>query len=106
MPAYHETIRQILASLELAILEAKAELPEHLRWEHGRILRSRQVVDAWREVQEQYLARNQEPDRAIERTLDTICLLIECKGKLSVLLQEPDSLPPPDLHLTRMRSTP
>ena len=106
MPAHHETIRQILASLELAILEAKAELPEHLRWEHGRILRSRQVVDAWHEVQQQYLARNQDPDWMVEHTLDAICLLIECKNKLTGLLLVTSDLPPPDLHLTRMRGTP
>lgn len=103
MPTYYETIRQILTSLELAILEAKSELPEHLRWEHSRILRSRQVVDAWREVQEQYLSRNQEPDRTIERTLDTLCLLIECKNRLAGLLQDPGDLPPPNLRLVKMK---
>ena len=51
---YHETIKQILLSLDVAILEAKAELPEHLHWEHIRIFGLRQFVDAWREVLEQY----------------------------------------------------
>ena len=74
MLPYHETIKQILVSLDVSILEAKAELPEHLRWEHDRIQRSRQVVDAWREVQEQYQTRNQEPEHAVARALDALCL--------------------------------
>ena len=102
----HETIKQILLSLDVAILEAKAELPEHLHWEHIRIFGLRQFVDAWREVLEQYRTRNQEPDRAVERALDALCLLLDCKGKLNGVLQDACDLPPPDLRLTRMRQTP
>ena len=101
----HETIKQILLSLDVAILEAKAELPEHLRWEHDALSRSRQFVDVWREVQERYRTRNQEPERAVEHTLDALCLLLDCKGKLNGVLQEACDLPPPDLRLTRMRGS-
>jgi hypothetical protein len=96
--AYLETLRLMLKSIDLAILEAKAELPDEVRWEEERIRASRQIVSTWRATREGY----QGTDAQVMRALDLLCLLLDCAAKFEGLYQEA-TLPPPNLTLSRHR---
>jgi hypothetical protein len=102
MPGYYQTLTSILRSLDLAILEATAEMPAHLRWEQEQLSRTYQVVDTWREVQRQYCARNEQPDWQVVETLQALNVLLECKSKLAPLMDDA-GLPEPDVTLGKMR---
>jgi hypothetical protein len=102
MPVYLYAVGRILEDLAIAIIEAKAELPEHLRWEQEQLSRTYQVVDTWREVQRQYCLRNQKPDWQVVDTLEALNLFLECKAKLEALIEEAD-VPEPNLTLGKMR---
>jgi hypothetical protein len=102
MALYHESIPLLLWYLDLAIVEAKSELPEHLRWEQEQLSRSYQMVDTWREVQRQYCARNEQPDWQVVETLQALNVLLECKSKLAPLMDDA-GLPEPNVTLGKMR---
>lgn len=92
-PAYLTSLKEVLRGLEIAAVEAEAELPEALVKEHWLLVQSRTTAACWAELERRY------PE---ERALDALALISEIHLKLEGLLRRVESdTRTPDLSLHR-----
>ena len=103
--AFLASLKDALAALALAEIEAEAELPEEIKREHTQLVRGGQVVCCW-----DALAYQHHENRAV----DALSLIFEFKAKLQGLEircrvderaeeRVAQGLPPYDLRLTKQR---